>query len=100
MILIDGRRMTLTIYNGGWEDKQGDKLVILTIPFMGGSKEAEGEIQKLERFASETKVLSSPRNNVYTNPPESVAGKRLKYTWRFIGARSNMAKLVKKILCH
>ncbi len=85
---------------GGWKDKQGESLAILVIPFRGSFKEAEGEIGKLECLACKTKVIFGHGNNVYTNSPEGRTGKHLKYTWRFVGARSHMAEFIEKILCH
>lgn len=103
MILEDGCAMILTTQRANrddaWKDEKGRSLATLAIPFRGGFAEAEEEIGKLERLAGEVKVISGHGNNVHTNPPEGRAGKRLKYTWRFVGARSHMAEFIKKILC-
>jgi len=103
MILKHRRKVTLTIQkldkNSKWRDGQGNSLVLATIPFRGSFREAETEIRNLERLACEAAVISGHKNNVHTNPPEGCVGKRLKYTWRFVGARSHVAEFVKSILC-
>ncbi len=104
MILKDGRKMTLKIENLGKNGRMMDRetgggLTVLTIPFVGSLEEAEREIEELGRLAHEAVIISSHENNVHTNPPEGRVGKRLRYTWRFVGARSHVAEFVKNILC-